>query len=64
MLYTPSPRGGSGEGVSIMSIKKENRMKKAAKRAAHEEAQARNIIRGIIIALIVLGVALVALLSM
>ena len=43
-----------------MSIKKENRKMKAARHAAHEEEQARRIIRGIIIAL---GVALVVFLT-
>jgi len=47
-----------------MNIKKENRMKKAARHAAHEEEQARKVIRGIIIALVVLGVALVAMLTL
>ena len=45
-----------------MSIKKENRMKRAAKHAAHEEEQARKVIRGIIIGLVILGVAWVVLL--
>ena len=45
-----------------MSIKKENRMKRAAKHAAHEEEQARKVSRGIIIGLVILGVALVVLL--
>lgn len=46
-----------------MSIKKENRKMKAARHAAHEEEQARRIIRGIIIALVILGVALVVFLT-
>ena len=45
-----------------MSIKKENRMKRAATHAAREEEQARKVIRGIIIGLVILGVALVVLL--
>ena len=39
-------------------------MKKAARHAAKEEEQARKVIRGIIIALVILGVALVAILSL
>ncbi len=48
----------------MSSIKKEIRMKKAAKHAVKEEEQARKVIRGIIIALVILGIALVALLSL
>jgi hypothetical protein len=48
----------------MSSIKKENRQKKAAKHQAEEEAKARKVIQGIVIALIILGIALVALLSL
>jgi len=47
-----------------MSIKKENRKKKTANHLAKEEEKARRVVRGIIIALVVAGVALVALLSL
>ena len=51
--------------INIMSsIKKENRKKKAANHLAKEEEQARKVIRSIIIALVILGVLLVAYLSM
>ena len=48
----------------MSNIKKENRKKKAARHLAKEEAQANRVIRGIIIAIVVLGVVLVSVLSM
>ena len=46
----------------MTNIKKENRQKKAIKHQAKEEAQARKVIQGIVIALILSGIVLVALL--
>ena len=46
----------------MTNIKKENRQKRAAKHKVKEEAQARKVIQGIVIGLIILGIVLVALL--
>ncbi len=47
-----------------MSLKKDIRKKKAANHLAKEEEQARKVVRGNIIALVILGALLVAYLSM